>query len=228
MKQVSRFLDDLEAAANGLRGVLDDVVVVLKSEMAAKEPERNADGDTLEDMKAMQDRFGAGSIEVIIGLKWYTDTCPVSFGLSARDYRITAKHSDTFIEDIMDFEVWARAAIGRGMVLRNEKDGIALCFDSCCSWGVVSIQRGGSSWAYAATVGGWTAITRAQYEQETKPKEPKPEPQPSRYTPSEENGIKSVYDRKGKYTLAICLHSFQDCHRIAKAMNEAEARKVSK
>ena len=62
--------------------------------------ERNADGDSIEDMKAVQDRLGAGSVEFLAGLGWSRGECdfsrPVGF------YRIAAKHAGEFNAKIHD------------------------------------------------------------------------------------------------------------------------------
>jgi len=145
------------------------------------EPERNDDGDTIEDMRKVQDELGKGSVECesqvfgkgpsvsiykASGLWEFTDT--------AKDYRITAKHADTFDAGCMQFETWARAAIGRGLlVIKRGVSGDLNTYDRCGVWGISAIGGGGMQYKYASTrCVTWTAITRAAYEQETKPQEP--------------------------------------------------------
>ena len=83
--------------------------------------ERDGDGDTLEEMKAVWDKFGKGSVD----LYYYGGTdgwrrLDRWSECTAGKLRITAKHADTFDPECMDFETWARAAIGRGMICRGE------------------------------------------------------------------------------------------------------------
>jgi len=120
----------------------------------------NADGDTLADIKAVWERFGGSGICSDVA-----DQFPYAAGTDwpVIEYRwprvnITAKHADTFDRACMDFEAWARAAIGRGMVLSQESDVEPFVCDNAEQAFTVY-----SGWGDDFK---WTAIT---YEQETAP-----------------------------------------------------------
>jgi len=148
-----------------------------------KRPETNADGDTIADMRAVQDRFGAGSVQNIRldCSGWSPVRSLWGFDGAASDYRITAKHATIFDPDCMDFETWARAAIGRGLVCRGKgkmnTGGTKTCYCSTINSGSMYDESDGHQWPLDCAGGGWkwTAITLAQREQETKPEEPKPD-----------------------------------------------------
>ena len=81
--------------------------------------QRNEDGDTLAEIKAVWKRFSRDGVECFRDGEWIRLTHDtLSWG--AENYRILAKYADRFDPDCMDFEVWARAAIGRGEVVRLE------------------------------------------------------------------------------------------------------------
>lgn len=99
------------------------------------------------------------------------------FSMGVNHIRIAAKHADVFDPARMDFETWARAAIGRGMVLRGE------CHDGSCGYfnqiskdrvSGMSLSHSQDSWTIECPWNrvSWTAITRAEYERETAPPKP--------------------------------------------------------
>jgi hypothetical protein len=158
-----------------------------------QEPALNADGDSIEDMRKVWDAGHA--IDVCINPNndtWQTHTkadrpsavFKIGPMYSIMDYRLTAKHSDVFDQKCMCFETWARAAIGRGMVVRGEgrmkiHDSDGHRHEDCILWAdkilggeLVGPDSRGSSghyWGfnYGPQKWAWTAIPRAQYEQAT-------------------------------------------------------------
>ena len=186
-----------------------------------KDVPRNSDGDSIEDMQAVQDRLGKGSIEIGLSAGW-SGVIHFVFKGNVNQYRIAAKHSDVFNPDTMDWDTWREAMSKKDVVFVHESNGEVVRFGSD---GLI-LDGSGLTINYTredcTPECNWSVIPRAQYEQETKPKEP--EQKPARYVTDEHNGVKSVYDRNGKYTLCIC-HQHQDCYRIAKAMNEMQKRK---
>jgi hypothetical protein len=171
MKVTSEWLDRLEDIVNEAR-----IEEMLDAEEAAQEPERNSDSDSIEDMRKVRDEMGKRSVEYALGCgdwHWQENICGWNEHVS--QYRIAAKHADTFNPKSHIFETWARAAIDRGLVLRAEmhepyyhtlvkEDGSGL-------W-CAPKQGGGHCWASCDSDRiPWTAITREQHEQETKPVE---------------------------------------------------------
>lgn len=217
-----------------IQGHMDEINAELD---APSEVARNADGDSVEDMRAVFDKFGGKSIGDAANpsQKWWS-TCD-RFGegseagfnwwanIGVDHLRITAKHANTFDPDCMDFEVWARAVIGRDMLCRECSGDEISYFDR------VKIDQSGI-WACGGGNGGyiwsspflktstWTAITRTQYAQQTAPA-PTEAPTPARYVHNRDHGINTVIDRKdGDRAICICPHGHVDAYRIAEALNE--------
>jgi len=117
----------------------------------------NGDGDTLEVIKAALTRHGKGGVECSgypFGADtWYTLTGAdrQSWSRPIDQYRITAKHADRFDPDCMDFETWARAAIGRG-IMPSRKTEVGTVTYSCLE----DILNDESMY------GEWIAIPRAE------------------------------------------------------------------
>jgi len=110
-------------------------VVAKTSARRLAETATNADSDTLADIKAAWEQSNSVDICVVDGgigeHTWHTRNKGTSpcyiFYRPVSAYRLTARHADTFDPTCMDFETWARSAIGRGMVLRGEdEDGVTV------------------------------------------------------------------------------------------------------
>ena len=88
---------------------------------ADREPcEVNADGDGMEDIKAVYDRLGKGSVQGLVMGDWVPS---VSFDWeyvrqNISLARITAKHADEFDPTCMDETTFQLAVIGRGEVVK--------------------------------------------------------------------------------------------------------------
>jgi len=229
MKQASKWLDELMEAADGLRDELTGGVEA--------EPDRNADGDSFEDMKKVWDEGNALDwAQHPDWIRWYTFTTDNyehnTFAITAKTdanfvnhIRITAKHADKFAAACMDFETWARAAIARGMVERAEGD-MELGLHKVCMFNRLTrgrtlfdsrdghewhLQTGPLDWT-------WTAITRAQYEQETAPT---PEP---RYA-AQDGLMPTVLDTEDGVNAICHAMNYETANLIAKALNALDGAK---
>jgi hypothetical protein len=93
----------------------------------------------------------------------------------AREFRVHAKHADTFDAKTMDWHVWKDAAGARGCDLKNDgQDGKTeyVLNEHICTGDVAQgsyIKSSTSDYSIGCQHGTWTAITRAQYEQESDP-----------------------------------------------------------
>lgn len=137
---------------------------------------RNADGDSVEDMRAVQDLLGKPSVG-FYGVDGYSlSYASGDYSFPIDRYKITAKHADKFDPACMDFETWARAVIARGMVIESVGNFTTYFGEMYRDEGI------GRSDAYRMFADGYeskngviityTAITPAQYAEETAP-EPK-------------------------------------------------------
>ena len=142
----------------------------------------NSDGDSIKDMRAVIDKFNSKKAVSSVrygGTFRRCNQCMTMNGVN--DYQIAAKHADKFDPDSMDFEVWARATIARGMVMRAEykhvnggcvrhadkiKDNNCI-FDRRADECLIHLD---ATWTKDSET--WTAITPSQYAKETAP-EPK-------------------------------------------------------
>jgi len=91
--------------------------------------ERNADGDTLEDIKRAWKNKQAIDYSEFGKAFWQRFITNLHFGAPVAHYRITAKHADKFYSKCMDFKVWARAAIDRGEIKRGRNGCIEIYDD---------------------------------------------------------------------------------------------------
>jgi len=182
---INSLADEMIKPAETVERIADNIRQFgeLRLQGVEPEPPRNADDDTLNEIKAVAKQYPHGGVEVrdMIG-NWCRanphDRCFLNGTTVELDaWRITAKHSDRFEPECMDFETWARAAIGRGLVLRSTQYGIIGYSHGISGnvlvtyipntqkdveWNIASCNCGDDSWA---------AITRAQYEQETRTKD---------------------------------------------------------
>lgn len=97
----------------------------------AEDVPRNADGDSIEDMRKVQERIGVRSVESATSIGFMP--CAHGLKLSERNvdhYRITAKHADKFDPKCMDFETWARAAESAGYDIMRTWCGIVRYTDA--------------------------------------------------------------------------------------------------
>ena len=160
----------LPSEAQAMCDGMQEIHVIALEATRAVPVERNADGDSLKKIKAVWKEFPAGGVEhdyIGCGQWWKTnETC--GFAYTVDCYRITAKHADKFNPDCMSFEVWARAAIGRGMICRGvgkmDSTGIVkTCdcdnIDGAGMWA----SSDGHCWPFYANGASWTwtAIPRA-------------------------------------------------------------------
>jgi hypothetical protein len=136
--------------------------------------ECNADGDTLEDMKAVQKLLGYRAIQADYNHQGFVPKSGEFWHMDATRYRITAKHADRFDAECMDEETFCRAVIEQGDVVKV-KNTIDVCYYDTIDDDYMFSRCG----AYRNTIGTWSRgisfismsrITRAQYEQETGPK----------------------------------------------------------
>ena len=139
---------------------------------------RNADGDSIDDMQAVQERLKVGAVEAEqTDHTWFSaPTLSYIFDAHPNSFRIAAKHADKFDHACMDFETWARAVIARGMVIESVGNFTTYFGEMYRDEGI------GRSDAYRMFADGYeskngviityTAITPAQYAEETAP-EPK-------------------------------------------------------
>jgi len=152
ISQDSSFADACKCskALNEIMEILD-----LAREAEQEEPERNGDGDTLEDIKAVWKRLKGGSIEMQYATGvWRPLTDLYNSDLAELPLcklRITAKHADRFDPDCMSFETWARAAIGRG-IMPSRKTGVGTVTYSCLDDILTDEYMDGE----------WTALPRAE------------------------------------------------------------------
>jgi len=159
ISQDSSFADACKCskALNEIMEILD-----LAREAEQEEPERNGDGDTLEDIKAVWKRLKGGSIELQYATGvWRPLTDLYNSDLAELPLcklRITAKHADRFDPDCMSFETWARAAIGRG-IMPSRKTGVGTVTYSCLDDILTDEYMDGE----------WTAIPRAEAAEEWEP-----------------------------------------------------------
>ena len=173
----AEILADLEAAGQGIIAIAENFAAVVRKGQSAAELGRNADGDSMEDMRAVVDALdNTKAVEYAIGVtgRWVPQASlpndwTTSGTFKASEFRLTAKHADTFDPECMDFEVWARAAIGRGLVLRHNEAFYHTSMGPCVGGGEVGVLD-----VYGTCRNGckWNAITREAYEQETAPEEP--------------------------------------------------------
>ncbi len=143
---------------------------------APVEVARNGDGDSIKDMRAVYEKFGNKGVECYVNGHTWMEAGYFDFDCSVGCYRITAKYADKFDPDCMDFETWARAVIGRGMIVKVEWR------DRCVDYGKEISNTGiipalPSSFEHLCRFSAerfsndtWTAITKAQYAEETAPK----------------------------------------------------------
>ena len=142
-------------------------------------------GDTIEECVSTWIKFGKGSLEIKPAPQYRWVSLEEWGGKShILPLRITAKHADVFDPATMDFETWARAAIGREMVCRGEgrmnvHDREGHRHEGCVLWAnridrhelVGPDSRGPDChyWrlSYGAKDWTWTAITKRQHQRET-------------------------------------------------------------
>jgi len=139
----------------------------------------NADGDSIEDMRAVQDRLGSKSVDFITKSGYVLSYASGDYTFPVNRYRITAKYSDKFDPDCMDEETFERAVIGRGDIVRVERtDGSIYYYDIITvddrrmSNKATEIYTALGDWCDGGVLKSMTAITKAQYAKETAP-EPK-------------------------------------------------------
>ena len=141
------------------------------------EPERNDDGDTLEDFEAVQEAHGGKAIEILVDGSWRHNLTRYHFGSPVSDYRIRAKHSDKFCPDCMDRATWRRAVIDRGMVVKRtfsaEYGGGIVYGVSIKDNYLMDSNNNGLATLNSSLAKEEIAITQAQYRQETQPSKPK-------------------------------------------------------
>ena len=146
--------------------------------------EVNADGDSIEDMRKVQERLGPGSVQWQqngVG-RWRngggpSETFCLELMMDVGHYRITAKHADEFDPKIMEGAVWFRSVLDRKMIPRCVESSAVSYFSELR--GDQCIKANGSTdtlaWplriAFDEQECSWTAITREQYDAETAPAE---------------------------------------------------------
>jgi hypothetical protein len=170
------------------------IVYRQKRKEEQQEPERNEDGDSIEDMRKVQEEFGPQAVEyeACLGDGSYAGIFHprgtfVNSGTGVKYNRIRAKHSDIFDPKCMRFATWARAAIDKGFALKCVRDWRTLWFQRLTNDGRLQVGFTDTGKGPIESVDGafwcmdrescpkilaeekWTAITRAEYEQETAP-----------------------------------------------------------
>jgi len=160
---------------NKLEEYKDCIIIVPPDYGKQQEPERNADRDSKEDMKAVQDKYGVGSIERLDDGVWLAFH-KWDFDAPVKCYRITAKHAKVFDPKTMDAEMFARAAIGAGDMLKVTDGNKTRWCTSCDS---VSVWHNRAQYSYPYFA--WIDLlverkTRAEYEQEIAKNEPARKP----------------------------------------------------
>jgi len=137
-----------------------------------KQVPRNSDGDSIDDMKAVVAKLGKGAVTFLNSDG--SGRCDGDFRYTVDHYRIAAKHSDTFNEACMDWGTWREAMSKKDVVfVHDDKDDTPSYFTSK---GEALRKRFGLDMEKlhecCNSTCKWSVIPRAQYEQETKPKEP--------------------------------------------------------
>jgi len=166
INQNSSFADACKCS-EALTEILE--LTAIARDAGQEEPERNGDGDTLEDIKAVWGEFGKRSIEFSLDKRTEWAFATGSFNFTLNRYRITAKHADRFDPKCMSLEVWARAAIGRGEIKR-ERNGCIEIYDTFSNGylhGRRCMPTSGHKVDYRITFAihdhsTWTAIPRAE------------------------------------------------------------------
>jgi len=163
----TRYICFIDIDDESLGSYKHDTVIVPPDYGKQQEPERNADRDSKEDMKAVQDKYGVGSIERLDDGVWLAFH-KWDFDAPVKCYRITAKHAKVFDPKTMDAEMFARAAIGAGDMLKVTDGNKTRWCNSCDS---VSVWHNRAQYSYPYFA--WNDLlverkTRAEYEQETK------------------------------------------------------------
>jgi len=166
INQNSSFADACKCS-EALTEILE--LTAIARDAGQEEPERNGDGDTLEDIKAVWGEFGKRSIEFSSDKRTEWAFATGSFNFTLNHYRITAKHADRFDPKCMSLEVWARAAIGRGEIKR-ERNGCIEIYDTFSNGylhGRRCMPTSGHKVDYRITFAihdhsTWTAIPRAE------------------------------------------------------------------
>ena len=121
--------------------------------------ERNADGDSLEDLRAVQERFNrADALDVQRSDKLWHPASGWFLTGNLRILRIAAKHADTFNPATMDFKTWAQAVGKRDMVVKANRKGDVYYFTRF--EGVYMVRSDRSLIAYDPMDWQWTAIAR--------------------------------------------------------------------
>ena len=172
-------IDELRAMRERIKSCAEQI----DAEIAALERElveRNSDGHSIEDLRKLQDE-GLWVVMAFSDGCWYERPAHIcTLDLHVTRYRLAEIHHTTFIPGKMRFEQWCRAMIGKGLVLRNCADNEHLrgteYYDHIagdgyldgCGKGVWYVSCASCTLVNTA----WTAITREQYEAETKPQPP--------------------------------------------------------
>jgi len=185
--------------------------------------ERNADGDSIEDMRAVQERFGTGSVEYRFLREWHVRARPVpsEFG-NVASYRIAAKHAGEFNAKIHDWVTWRDAAYENGPIWHFSGETHEWTENKPFS----SIGN-----AFCITTCRWLRDSAYQAEQAAKqtakPIAPPPAPVYPRWTATIEGGLNVVRDDalQARRIVCVCVHGQQDAQMIAKALNLKEASK---
>jgi len=145
--------------------------------------EVNADGDSIADMRAVQDTFGPAALDfraspTIFPDEWQPPGVTQVFSASIDYYRIRAKHASEFDAACMDFGTWAKGVLKRGMAIRHQNHAATPGY-----WTAWNDDRVGVTPLLANQCCGsdctWTAITpeqmrreQAEAEQAAAPQEP--------------------------------------------------------
>ena len=183
MNRIDKMQEQLDGLTTVVQSLVGDAIEDDVLPLYSWDDERNTDGDSIDDMKAVWERLGAKS--VMNGRRNLMMNCDApSWNAPVEHYRITAKHSDTFDPKCMNFETWAKAVLARDEICRNQhvergSDNDVTSYFSLLNSAETGMHDGhGRNWLKFSAWHGvhepstfhWTAITREQYEQETAPK----------------------------------------------------------
>jgi hypothetical protein len=89
----------------------------MKCDKCGQEIDVNADGDSIEQMRAVQKRFGVGAVDHFLGTWW--NGALWDFDDPVDRYRIAAKHADKFDPAKHDWQTWKAGVKARGLVLQR-------------------------------------------------------------------------------------------------------------
>ena len=167
----------------------------------------NEDSDSIEDMRAVQERFGrSDALDVQRSDKLWHPASGWFLTGNLRILRIAAKHSDTFNPATMDKATFAKAVIDRGMVVRDVVMDIAPMgtvhhFDRRNDNGVLGMLE---DWRFSKLSDSMTAITREQMNAEIVAKSA-PKPVPAHCAKCGSDRIEQAHSDKWQHHV-ICLN----------------------